>query len=39
MKFDRTIKVLKSNLSREPYIAASAVAMLTITFLSLNLFL
>ncbi|OGC50438.1 hypothetical protein A2716_04500 [candidate division WWE3 bacterium RIFCSPHIGHO2_01_FULL_40_23] len=38
MKFDRTIKVLKSNLSREPYIAASAVAMLTITFLSLNLF-
>src|SRR3989344_1579822 len=31
-------EVLKSNLSREPYIAASAVAMLTITFLSLNLF-
>ncbi len=39
MSFDRSIKTLKKNLRREPYLAVSSILIMTLTFLTLNIFL
>lgn len=39
MKLGRSIKTLKNNLKREPWLAISSILILTLTFLTLNIFI
>ncbi len=39
MKLPRSIKTLKNNLKREPWLAVSSILIMTLTFLTLNIFI